>query len=419
MRYIYTLLFYAALPFIFLRLAWRSRRTPAYRHHWGERLGFSPITLSQCIWVHSVSVGETLAAIPLIKALQVEYPHLPLVVTNMTPTGAARVKAALGNTVYQLYIPYDLPDAIHRFLKRIQPKLVIVMETELWPNLFAICKHQQIPLIVTNARLSQKSARGYAKIKSLTSPMLQAITAMSSQGYSDAERFIALGMPKEKIHITGNLKFDLELPHDLESKTEVLRNQLGQDRLIWIAASTHPTEEEIILTAHRKIREAYPDALLILVPRHPDRFNAIAELIKQQDLTFIRRSTGQSCLPGTAVYLGDTMGELLFMYAAADVAFIAGSFARIGGHNMLEPAALHKPIITGPHLHNFAEISEMLFAANAMIQVNNSDELTTAILRFFDDAKYREKIGKNAWEIVKANQGALKKQLDLIRSAMV
>lgn len=415
MRYLYTVLFYLALPFFFLRLLWRSRKNPAYRHRWEERLGFSPQQLKNCIWVHAVSVGETIAAIPLIKALKKEFPDLPLLVTNMTPTGAVRTKAAFGDTVLQAYIPYDLPDAVARFLERIHPSILIVMETELWPNLYHECKKRNIPILLANARLSEKSARGYQMITPLTRDIFSSIRIVASQAKADAERFILLGMPKDRVQILGNLKFDLELPADLENKSEILRSELGKKRFIWIAASTHQGEEEIIFEAHRLIRLQIPDALLILSPRHPERFDTVAALATQFKFSIARRSLHEKPKADTAVYLGDTMGELLLMYSAADVAFVAGSFAAIGGHNMLEPAALGKPIITGPQLFNFAEISELLFQAEGMVKVNDAKELAAAVIRFFQDEKYWENTGKNAKKVVEANRGAVKKHVELVK----
>lgn len=414
MRYLYSFLFYLALPFVFLRLLWRSRKTPEYRRRWGERLGFSP-SFQQCLWLHSVSVGETLAAVPLIKALKEAYPHLPLVVTNMTPTGAARVKAAFGDKVTQVYIPYDLPMAVSRFLKRLQPKIAVIMETELWPNLFHECKKQGVPIVIANARLSAKSAAGYAHIQPLTRDMLHVVSAIASQGKADAERFIELGMAADKVTVTGNIKFDIELPANLTDTSHDLRQQLGQSRLIWIAASTHPTEEEIMLVAHKKILETFPNALLILVPRHPDRFNAVAELIKQNGFQLARRSLQEVCSLQTAVYLGDTMGEMLLMLAAADVAFVAGSFAPIGGHNVLEPAVLGKPVVTGTQLFNFAEISDMLLSNKGMVTVKDSEELAQMISQLFQDNALRIEMGENARRVVLENRGALKKQLELIQ----
>lgn len=420
MRFLYTVLFYLALPFIFLRLLWRSRFIPGYRQHWLERFGFCPFKLNQCIWIHAVSVGETIAAVPLIKALKKEYSNLPIVVTNTTPTGAAHVKAEFNELVLQAYIPYDLPGSITRFLKRTQPRIVIVMETELWPNLFALCHQQNIPILIANARLSKKSAKGYASfwLTTLRQEMFAAIHILAAQSRLDADRFSTLGMPKKKIRITGNLKFDLELPASLAEKSAALHNKLSQERLIWIAASTHSGEEEIILAAHRLIREKNSSALLVLVPRHPDRFESVTLLVKQKEFAIARRSRDDVCTTNTAVYLGDTMGELLLMYSVADVAFVGGSFAKVGGHNMLEPAVLQKPIITGPILFNFAEISQLLLDAKGMMIVNNAKDLAECVLQFFNDADLRKTVGQNAYQVVAVNRGALQRQVDLIKSVL-
>lgn len=417
MRYLYTFLFYLALPFIFLRLLWRSRRAPLYRARWAERMGFYPKRFYQCIWVHAVSLGETIAAIPMIKALKEKYPQSTILVTNMTPTGAARVKAVFGESIHNAYIPYDLPDAWNRFFKKITPQVLIVMETELWPNLFAACRQRSIPIVVTNARLSEKSAKGYQKVASLTQEMLTAITAISIQSQADADRFIQLGMSKERMHVTGSLKFDLELPQDLTLKGENLRNALGANRLIWMAASTHPGEDEIMLAAHYMIQQKFPQALLILVPRHPERFDSVANLIIEKKFTVVRRSQDLPCDENTAVYLGDTLGEMLVMYSACDVACVAGSFVPVGGHNVIEPAALHKPVITGPYLFNFAEITDLMLADEAMIKVASADELATAVLAFFENAGYREKTGENAYQLVAKNRGSLQKQMNLIHES--
>lgn len=414
LRYLYSVLFYLALPFFFLRLLWRSRQCPAYRQRLSERLGFCPLQLKSCIWVHAVSVGETLAAISLINALKTKYPNVPLLVTNMTVTGSLRVKAAFGEAVFNVYIPYDLPDAMHRFLKRVNPVVAVIMETELWPNLFAACKQKNIPIVVTNARLSEKSMRGYQRIAPLTQQMLSAVQALSVQSAIEADRFVALGLPRERIKVTGNLKFDMELPADLSVKSDALRHQLGRDRLIWIAASTHPLEEEIILSAHRMIQQQMPGALLMLVPRHPNRFDAVAKLVESQGFNLVRRSQKSSCDEKTEVFLGDTMGEMLLMYSVCDVAFVAGSFVAVGGHNILEPALLHKPIITGPSLFNFSEISEMLLNAKGMMTVNNADELAQKIIVLFSDTNARHQVGENAYQVVEKNRGALQRQVDVI-----
>jgi 3-deoxy-D-manno-octulosonic-acid transferase len=407
-----------ALPFIFLRLLWRSRRIPENRKNWLERLGFCPFQLEKSIWVHAVSVGETIAAVPLIKALKKEYPSIPIVVTTMTVTGAARVKAIFGDDVFHVFIPYDLPGAITRFLKYIHPQILIILETELWPNLFATCKRHSVPIVITNARLSEKSMRGYQKISSLTRGMLSAVNALAAQANADAERFMALGMPKNKITITGNIKFDLEVPSDLIKRSAELYSQLQSDPLmqrpVWIAASTHAGEESIILQAHRLVKTKHPTALLILVPRHPNRFIEVAALCEQQGFKIARRSESKSHPQDKEIYLCDTMGELLLMYSVADVAFVGGSLVSVGGHNMLEPAALHKPILTGPVLFNFAEISELLLKANAMFIAKNAEELAEYVNQLFTDPSESKQVGERAYHVVEKNRGALLKQVECI-----
>lgn len=413
---IYSLILFN-VTFSFFALLWRSRRIPGYRQGWAERLGYCPFQLEKSIWVHAVSVGETIAALPLIKQLINDYPHLPVVITNMTPTGAARVKSALKDSVKQVFIPYDIPNAVNRFLKKINPQIAIIMETELWPNLFACTREHKIPLVVLNARLSQQSAAGYARIPGLTRGIFQSIHRLAAQTSSDAERFIQLGLEKEKITVTGNLKFDLEIPSDLTEKSQVLQQQLGQGRLKWIAASTHQGEEEIMLAAHRLILNSYPDALLILVPRHPERFDKVSELAKQT-FNVVRRSSGESCAADTQVYLGDTMGEMLLLYSAVDVALVAGSFIQVGGHNMLEPAALHKPVLTGPVLFNFVEISRMLIDAKGMNVVNSAEEIAQALQQLFANESYRYEMGECAYQVVAANKGSLQKQINLIKQIL-
>lgn len=417
MRYIYTAFLYLALPFIFLRLLWRSRRLPDARKRWSERLGYAPFHFEKCIWVHAVSVGETIAAIPLIKALKKEYPDLPLVVTNMTVTGGARVRAAFGDLVHQAYVPYDLPGAVARFVRCINPQIVVVMETEIWPNLYAELQKNNIPIVIANARLSAKSAAGYLSVLSLTKKMLGAVSHLAVQAKADAERFKELGMPAERVSVTGNIKFDLELPANLSEKTALLRSEIGSERLVWVAASTHQGEEDIILTAHKKVLEKFPGALLILVPRHPERFDSVYQEVLKNSLRVVRRSEGKLCDATTQVYLGDTMGEMMLSYSVSDVAFVAGSFITLGGHNMLEPAALGKPVLTGPHLFNFAEISELLIAAKGMIVVRDGAELASEVERLFGDAELRATVGARAFAVVEANRGALGRQMEIIRKA--
>jgi 3-deoxy-D-manno-octulosonic-acid transferase len=413
-RILYTILFYLLLPFVFLRLIWRSRHLPGYRYRLKERLGFYPFTLKQSIWVHAVSVGETIAAIPLIKLLKTHYPHLPILITTMTPTGAERVKAAFGDEVYHAYLAYDLPLAVKRFLNAMHPVMAIFMETELWPNLLAECHHRNIPMCLLNARMSAKSAHGYRKTNGLIRGMLQRMSVIAANSANDAERFIQLGADRNKVHVTGNIKFDLELSVDLLTKSRELRMALGQERFIWIAASTHDGEEAIILAAQQKLVEVQKNALLILVPRHPDRFDAVAKNAEQL-FKIQRRTQTKTCQPDTAVYLGDTMGELLLMYGAADAAFVGGSLIERGGHNILEPAALSKAILTGPHVFNFAEINQLFLDNQALIRVHDSDSLGEELIKLAKNLAQRENLGKRASEVMAANRGSLMRQLRLVQ----
>jgi 3-deoxy-D-manno-octulosonic-acid transferase len=412
-RSVYNLLFYLLLPFILLRLLWRSLRTPEYRKRIPERLGFYSFALQESLWVHAVSVGESIAAIPLIKGLQQRYPGKVIVVTTMTPTGAARIKSALGDSITHLYIPYDFLGAVQRFFANVQPVIGIIMETELWPNLLGVAKARGIPLCLVNARLSAKSAAGYQRIPALTREMLSAIQVIAAHGAKDAERFIALGADPARVIVTGNIKFDLELPQDLVSKGVALREALGAKRFIWVAASTHEGEEALALAAHKKLCAVAPEALLILVPRHPNRFDAIYKLAEQQFETK-RRSKEEVCTPSTSVYLGDTMGELLLMYATCDVALVAGSLVHRGGHNMLEAGALGKAILTGPYLHNFAEISDLFVQAQSLCKVKDADELAAELIRLLNHPAERQAMGERALGVVEANRGALAKQLSLV-----
>ncbi len=400
-------------PFLLLRLYWRSRQLPAYRRGVAERFGYYSFGLQQCIWVHAVSVGETIAAVPFIKALQKHYHPLPILMTNMTPTGAETVKKYFGDTVKQAYIPYDLPGALQRFIQTMNPMMSIVIETELWPNLLHCCQKNSIPVYLMNARLSQKSAAGYQRVARLTNNMLKSISLIAAQGAADAERFITLGAKAEKVVVTGNMKFDLELKPDLSASVAALKIILGAKRFIWVAASTHEGEEELILAAHHVIREKEPDALLVLVPRHPDRFEAVAALSAKQFVTK-RRHLHEACTQDTAVYLGDTMGELLTMCGAADVVFMGGSLIPRGGHNILEPAALGKAILSGPSLFNFAHIASLFIRAHALRIVTDSNALAATILELIHSPAERKTMGENAKMVMDQNKGALERQINLI-----
>ncbi|MDD0977249.1 lipid IV(A) 3-deoxy-D-manno-octulosonic acid transferase [Pseudomonas fontis] len=414
-RTLYTLLFHLGLPLVALRLFLRSRKAPAYGQRIGERFAFGLAPLKPGgIWVHAVSVGESIAAAPMIRALLARYPQLPITITCMTPTGSERIKALFADEprIQHCYLPYDLPWAAGRFLDNARPTLAVIMETELWPNHIHQCAKRGIPVALANARLSERSARGYAKFAKLTRPMLAEMSLIAAQTETEAERFRQLGARPECVQVTGSIKFDLTIDAQLPIHAEALRGQWqAQQRPVWIAASTHEGEDEVILAAHRQLLEHHADALLMLVPRHPERFNAVHELCRQQFST-VRRSTADAVTAQTQVLLGDTMGELLFLYALADIAFVGGSLVANGGHNLLEPAALAKPVLSGPHLFNFLEIAAMLREAGALQEVEDAQGLAAAVRRLIELPKDAERMGAAGVAVMKANQGALQRLLD-------
>ncbi|OCG19755.1 lipid IV(A) 3-deoxy-D-manno-octulosonic acid transferase [Gilliamella sp. App4-10] len=416
MQILYTVLLYLIQPFVWLRLLWRSCKAPAYRKRWLERYGFCQNKVeSNGILLHAVSVGETIAAIPLIKALQQQYPNLPITVTTMTPTGSERVKSLLGDSVYHVYLPYDLPCAINRFLKTIQPKLVIIMETELWPNFICQCYKRNIPLVLANARLSERSANRYRKLGRAISHLLSKISTIAAQNKQDGERFVSLGLPSDHLAITGSIKFDIDLTAQQQQKIAMLKQQWQLNRPVFIAASTHSGEDEIILSAFERLLQTYPDLLLIVVPRHPERFKTVEKLINDRGLNYINRSSNQVPTKQTQVILGDTMGELIELYGIADIAFVGGSLVKHGGHNPLEPALHHIPIISGEHFFNFKVICEQLISANGMIIcASSADALYSAVNTLLENKSNSQQIGEQAYQVLKQNQGALDRLLNII-----
>ena len=415
MRRLYTFLWILALPLALLRLLWRSRRAPAYRRRWAERLGrFDPPARTGGVCVHAVSVGETQAAQPLIKRLLAEPGAQPVTVTTTTPTGSVRVGELFGDQVFHVYFPFDLPWAVDGFLDRVRPRLLIMIETEIWPNLLASCAARGIPTMLANGRLSARSARGYARLDGFARETFGAIGAVAAQTQADAERFVALGAPAERVHVTGSMKFDMAIRGSVKEQAEVLRRDWGTDRPVWAAASTHEGEEEAVLEAHRRVLAKVPEALLVLVPRHPERFERAAQLVRRAGLTMVRRTEGTSVTAGTAVFLGDTMGELPIFLGAADAAFVGGSLVDIGGHNVLEPAAFGVPVVFGPHMHNFASISELLLAADAARQVRTAEGLAEVVLNWLGDASERTRVGENGRRVVEANRGALERTWQMV-----
>lgn len=408
-RIFYSLLLYLLLPALLLRVAWRARQAGAGEHGIAERLGFVVPTADRPLLLHCVSVGETQAAVPLVEAL-LQRGERPWI-TSTTLTGAARVRAQFGKRVAHSFLPVDTPGAVSRFLGRVRPRALLVMETEIWPNLVAACRARGIPVLLVNARLSEKSARGYARFPAFTRETLAGFSVIAAQAEADASRFRALGAPR--VEITGNLKFDQAASGDALAQAAQLRAGWG-GRAVWIAASTHAGEDEVVLAAHRALRVQFPSLLLVLVPRHPERFDAVAALIARDGDTVARRSRGDTVAADTAVYLGDTMGELNLLYATADVAFVGGSFSGTGGHNLLEPAALGLPLCSGPSLFNFQQIADALAASGALQVVAGSDVLAKVVAGWLTNAGARRAAGERGRDFVQENRGALQRTLALI-----
>ena len=415
-RTLYTLLFHLGLPLVAIRLWLRARKAPAYARRIGERFALNlPVMQPGGIWVHAVSVGESIAAAPMIRELLKRYPQLPITVTCMTPTGSERIQALFANEprIQHCYLPYDLPWAAARFLDRVKPRLGVIMETELWPNHIHQCAKRGIPVALANARLSARSAKGYARFAGLTRPMLEEMSLIAVQTEAEAERFRLLGARPECVEVTGSIKFDLSIDPQLPIKARDLREQWqALERPVWIAASTHEGEDEILLSAHRQLLASYPNGLLILVPRHPERFNSVFQLCQREGFATVRRSSGEPVAAQTQVLLGDTMGELLFLYALADSAFVGGSLVPNGGHNLLEPAALAKPVLSGPHLFNFLEIAAKLRDAAALEEVDDAQGLAVAVQRLFELPQDAQRMAQAGLKVMQLNQGALQRLLD-------
>lgn len=415
MTTIYTALLYLIQPLIWLRLWLRGRKAPAYRKRWAERYGFCKGKVKpDGILLHSVSVGETLAAVPLVRALRHRYPSMPITVTTMTPTGSERAASAFGKDVDHVYLPYDLPGAMNRFLNNVNPRLVIIMETELWPNMIAQLHARNIPLVIANARLSERSAKGYGKLGKFMRRLLQKITLIAAQNAEDGERFVTLGLKRSQLTVTGSLKFDISVTPELAARAITLRRQWAPRRQVWIATSTHEGEESVILEAHRKLLERFPTLLLILVPRHPERFATAREMTQKAGLSYTLRSSGEIPSGDTQVVIGDTMGELMLLYGIADLAFVGGSLVERGGHNPLEAAAHAIPVLMGPHIFNFKDICAKLQQADGLITVTDAASLDKEIGTLLTDEDYRLYYGRHAVEVLHQNQGALQRLLQLL-----
>jgi 3-deoxy-D-manno-octulosonic-acid transferase len=414
MRLLYNFLIYFAAPVALLLQIWRGIRDPSYREGLGERFGFGTPLEGDVIWIHAVSVGEVQAAEPLVRQLMKRHPGHRLVLTTVTPTGRARGRQLFGVSVTLRYVPFDLPGSVRRFFDRVRPRLAIILETELWPNLYAECGRRGVPLVLASARMSPRSIGWYRRLVPLFRQALSNGIVIAAQSSADAERFCSIGAPAERTHVAGNIKFDFEPPCDAEVRGRHWRERNAPDRMVWVAGSTHEGEEQLVLDAHRQVRQRFADALLVLVPRHPNRFDSVRDLLTRRGERAAYRSTGAPVAPSDNVMLGDTMGELMMFYAAADVAFVAGSLVPIGGHNLLEPASLGLPTLTGPHNFNSEEIAQLLLHAGATRIVTDSVQLGQEVTSLFADVDRRAAMGSAGRTVLDANRGALDRLLALI-----
>ena len=416
LRFAYVILSLLVAPLVFAFLIKKGFSNHGYWKGLDERLGFGRArTDKPSIWVHAVSVGEVQAAAPLISLLMERKPGVPLVITTMTPTGADRARALFGDTVMHSYVPYDLPGAVKRFFNRFNPRLAIIMETEIWPNLYHECGRRGIPLVMANARVSERSVKKYRLLVELFRQTLSHGIVIAAQSKQDAERFLSIGSNPLRTHVVGNIKFGIESAADVAERGKAYRKAHMADRSVWLAASTHEGEEELVLEAHRRLLEHNPQALLILVPRHPERFDGVAALVEKAGFSCRRRSLGESPEAQTEVLLVDTLGELMMFYAASDVAFVGGSLVPIGGHNLLEPASLGVPVVVGPHNFNAADITELFLQARAMRVVEGSPGLAAEVQALLDDPAARAQLATAGLKVLAENRETLPRLLGLLQ----
>lgn len=425
-RFLYTAAFYLLLPVLLGRLFWKGRINKAYYQRWPERLGFVSVAGQKestgqkalpVICLHVVSVGETIAARPLVERLLAQYPEYRLWITSTTPTGSDTVLRLFGGRVKHIYLPYDTPGAVGRFIRRVQPELFLVMETEIWPNLFAACDQQRIPLLLINARLSGRSVRRYQRIRGLVAETLGRVTRVMARGEQDAEHFRLLGAWAVSVEAAGDIKFDAFVDEYIRHEGEALRESWGQ-RPVWCAGSTHGGEDILLLEAHLQLRKVFPELLLILVPRHPERFVAVAELCLQQGIEPARRSRNDPVTKDTSVLLGDSMGELLLWYAASDIAFVGGSLVAVGGHNPLEAHYFSIPVLSGRYTHNFSDLYPALIDAGAVVQVDSVTELQNQLSYWLTDEPARQVAGRAGKQLLDKNRGVTTRLLAVIHTCL-
>lgn len=405
----------ALVPLLLVRVFWRGRRDPSQRASWRERLGIygNKRVPGRPVWIHAVSVGESVAAAPLVRALNDAHPQLPLVATTTTTTGAASIERLFADIATHVYFPYDVPAVIERFIERFRPRALLILETELWPNTLAACARHDIPVLLVNARMSEKSLRGYVRVPGLAQELMRGLSLVAAQGQHDAARFGQIAS-NTRIETTGSLKFDIDLPASLFERAEALRRELGVNRRIVTCGSTRDGEERVLFEVLERLQSRFADVLFVIAPRHPERFDDVAQAAVGAGLRVARRSRGEPCSPATTIYLLDAMGELPAYYAAGDVAFVGGSLKPYGGHNVLEPAALGRPVVSGPHTHNFAEITSILRDAGALYVADGADELATGLAAWLGDSNERDRVGRIARELVRHHRGATRKTLELV-----
>ena len=418
---LYRVFLYLFLPVVIVRLLFRASRNNQYFRGISQRFGWQ-LKLDGVkggIWIHAVSVGEANAAVPLVKYLKSTYPDKPLLITTMTPTGADRVIKTFGDSVAHCYLPYDYPGAVKRFLAAAQPSLVMIMETEIWPNYIEGCYSAEIPMIYTNVRLSERSYKGYKRFAGLFSRVLGKVDQFAVQSAADAERLVLLGARTERVHTTGSIKFDIELPASTIEASQSVRRNLGWDRPVWVAGSTHEGEESQILDAFILAKKKCPDLLLVLVPRHPERFNTVSRLCTRFGCNTVQRTQFQGEIDSDVdVYLVDTMGELALFIAASDFTYIGGSLVPTGGHNVLEACAAGVAVVFGPHMFNFQEISDQVLSRGAGVQIETDEELADVVAKLVQDPVLRDQYGVQGKQFVEENRGALEKIQHLVKDCL-
>lgn len=415
MRKLYSLFIYLATPLVLFYFLYRSLRDRNYLKRWPERFGFfNALPSAGSIVVHAASMGEVNAASSLVTALLKRYPGVPLCLSTLTPTGSMRVRELFADTVSHVYVPLDLPGAVSRFYARVQPRLLIILETEIWPNLYHEARARNIPVMMVNARISEKSVGNYRRFRRLTAATLNDVTHIAAQSGRDAARLVEIGADEKRVTVTGNLKFDVRLPPSLIEQGESIRLAWGTNRPVLLAGSTHEDDEGPVIEAFCRLLATFSSALLVLAPRHPERFGRTAQLARAAGLRVALRSEGASCSHDTQCFVIDTMGELLRYYAACDVAFVGGSLGGTGGHNVLEPAALSKPVLVGPNTFNFKDITQQLIDCEGALRIRDAAELERAVSRLFSAPELRDRMGRAGHGLVQSGQGALNRTLEMI-----